>query len=88
MKSDFKFQYDVMHDEWYVTFDEHRLMTVGANYVCELANERAITEGQALRQLFAEVLLDKMENELNGFFVSAVLTKLFNNGMNWSKEVK
>lgn len=88
MKSDFEYKYDVMNDEWYVTFDCHRLMTVGANYVADTADFYDVAEGRAVRMLFAEVLLDKMENEENGFFVSAVLTKLFNNGMNWSKEVK
>lgn len=88
MKDTFKYVYDVPNDEWYVEYDNHRLMTCQGHFVTEMAESCDVEEREAIRMLFAEVLVDRIENELNGFFVSAVLSKLFNYGMNWSKEVK
>lgn len=88
MKSDFEYRYDVINDEWQVMFDGHLLTTLEGRVVRLASDDYGITEGHAAHNIFSLILLDKIENELNGFFVSAVLTKLFNNGMNWSKEVK
>lgn len=88
MKSDFEYRYDVINDEWQVMFDGHLLVTIEGQYVRKVSDEHNLIEGAAARSVFADIFLNGMENEFNGFFVSAVLTKLFNNGINWSKEVK
>jgi hypothetical protein len=88
MKGDFKYEYDIIYNEWYVTFDNHRVMTFSGGYVEDTSDFYDVAEGKAVRLMFAEELLTRMENEDNGFFVSAFLSKMFNYGMNWTKEVR
>lgn len=87
-KGAFYYNYDHLDDEWVVEFDGHEVARYDGRSIMQLAEELNIPEAEMLRRVFALSLLAMMENEENGFFVSAVLTKLFNNGMNWTKEVR
>lgn len=84
----FYYSYDHLCDEWVVEFDGHEVARYDGRSIKQTAKELGIPEAETLRHVFALSLLAMMENEENGFFVSAVLTKLFNNGMNWTKEVR
>lgn len=88
MKGDFKYEYDPMKNEWVAKFNGNVLMTVDESVVRSKANYDDVVEGNAFRLIVAEELLTRMECEENGFFVSAFLSKMFNYGMNWTKEVR
>jgi hypothetical protein len=88
MKGDFKYEYDTRNNEWVAKFNGNVLMTVEESVVASKADYDAVAEGDAFREIVAEELLTRMENEDNGFFVSAFLSKMFNYGMNWTKEVR
>jgi len=88
MKGDFKYEYDTRNNEWVAKFNGNVLMTVDESAVRSKADYAVASEGIAFREIVAEELLTRMENEDNGFFVSAFLTKMFNYGMNWTKEVR
>lgn len=84
----FEYTYDITTNEWVMTYDRHEVMRFTDEYVTRVSDDIEIIQPMAFRLMCADTILRYLENEENGFFVSSVLSKLFNYGMNWSKEVK
>lgn len=72
--------YDNRNDCWSAYFGSRLLCSISRNYVLEYKLELTNSlesELECFRRLFSEVLLTQIEYAENEFFVSAILTKLF-----------
>lgn len=92
-RKDFTYVYDYQADTWEWRFCGNLLYSVEHQHVIEAMEDMNLTPWDIettkfFRYMCGLYFLDTVENEDNGFFVSAVLTKLFNYGIDWSKEVR
>lgn len=80
MPREFICQYDSKYEEVDVLWDGKHVFTIAGWELDEVANKYGVHWGEAAGIIIGRWLKEALENEDNGFFVSAVLTKLFGYG--------
>lgn len=80
MAKEFEGVYRGLTDEVKVMWDDKLVFTITAEELERWSHNYEIHWGEAINLIIGMRLKEALENEDNGFFVSAVLTKLFGYG--------